>query len=100
MQDQGFSRGMVVMVDTTPRTITRKLIKQKLDRNECLLCGAPAHKRGLCKTHYSRYRVVRSEKAASDRVMFDARLIKSGRLLPSRQGQRTDRTNEFRNKGA
>lgn len=96
MPDRGFAKGLVVMVDATPKVVTRKQIKAKVSAGECLLCKQQIWKRGLCKTHYSRYRVARAERPEDERVMFDAKQIRAGKLLPSRQGQHAQIVNEFR----
>lgn len=91
------SYGMTVMiVDVKPRPSVRQHVQECRDKNVCLLCGKPAEKRGLCLPEYGQYRVALMELPLVERPAFEARMIREGKLLPSRQGQRIDQPNTFR----
>ncbi len=92
--------GVVVMADAKPRMEVRRVVERKASANECLLCKSKVFKRGLCTTHYGRYRIARTDVPVAERPLFDAKQIKAGRLLSSRQGQRMDIVNEFRGRSA
>lgn len=56
----------------------------------CIVCGKAEEdrRRGLCTQHYNQFRTALTSVPAVDRRSFEDRLVESGRLLPSRQGQR------------
>ena len=66
----------------------RKLVAEKTAKNECLKCEKQATRRGLCDHHYHRYRMDKKDVAKSRRAAFEVQAIRSGELLPDRQGQR------------
>jgi hypothetical protein len=68
----------------------QRAIEQDL-RGECIVCGVAStgRRRGLCVTDYTRYRtaLLRCEDDA-EREAWEEYAVETGRLLPSRQGQR------------
>lgn len=79
---------IVIMMDATPKRTVKKVVEAKIAANECLVCDRPAARRGLCIQHYGDYRVALSHTRHDKRHELEARWIREGRLLPSRQGQR------------
>lgn len=87
---------LVMIVDAKPKPSVRQLVDAKVEACKCLACEGTAAKRGLCILHYGRFRTALQETPRSDRHTFEARLIRDGKLLASRQGQRLDVRNIFR----
>lgn len=56
----------------------------------CVCCNLPADDRrlGRCGKCYYRYRNQRLQLPLDKRPVLDAKLIRAGQLIPSRQGQR------------
>lgn len=92
--DSAFEMSVMVM-DVRPKPGLKRLVEERDERGVCLLCEKEAWKRGLCTTHYGRWRAARSELNKTQQVTFDAQQIRDGKLLPDRQGQR-DVVNEYR----
>lgn len=82
-------------MDARPRPAIRKQVEERDQLGLCLLCDSPAHKRGLCTKHEGRWRRARVKRPANQRLTFDAKQIREGRLLPSRQGIDPAIVNEF-----
>jgi len=59
---------------------------------ECIVCGKkePGRRRGLCVTHYNRFRAAFKRTPSNRRKEYDQLLVSKGQLLPSHQGQRID----------
>ena len=74
----------------------QKLVEDKASRHECLECEEEEYCRGLCKTHYSRYRTARNSLPKSKQHTFEAKLIENGKLAEDMQGRRRDIDNHFR----
>lgn len=69
---------------------SQKQAEQLDQEGKCLICGTvtDGRRRGLCISHYERFRRARA-KIPEDRVAeFKAVLIEKGHLLASRQGQK------------
>lgn len=77
-----------MVMEAKPKPAIRKAIEERDDQGVCLLCDKEAWKRGLCTTHYGRWRTARAEIPARERLSFDAGQIRDGKLLPDRQGQK------------
>lgn len=58
---------------------------------KCLLCDKTEYERGLCTTHYPRYRRAVQALPLDQRESFEAAQIAAGKILPSRRGQRPRR---------
>lgn len=85
----------VMVMEAKPKPGIRKQVEERHEQGVCLLCEKRAWKRGVCTTHYSRWRTARADVPNRERPAFDAQQIRDGKLLPDRQGQR-DVENEFR----
>lgn len=72
----------------------RKLVAEKVRKNECLKCEKQATRRGLCDHHYHRYRMDKKDAPKSRRAAFEVQAIRGGDLLPDRQGQRINHAPE------
>jgi hypothetical protein len=75
--------------------------EQKITHEKCLLCDTQGNdeaplRRGLCTAHYTQFRNELMKKQGDDRKAFEAKAIEMGLVLPSRQGQRADISNPFR----
>lgn len=66
----------------------RRIVAEKTRKGECLKCDKAATRRGLCDHHYYRYRMDKKDQPKSRRAAFEVQAIRSGELLPDRQGQR------------
>jgi hypothetical protein len=77
---------MAADIEVLPRF--RKFIAQKQAKGECLKCAAKAKKRGLCDSHYYRFRMDKKDVTKSRRAAFEANAIRTGDILADRQGQR------------
>jgi hypothetical protein len=88
----------VVVMDVRLKQGVRAIVAAKVAAGQCLCCEEPSagDRLGLCSKHYQRFRTALLEKPIGERETFRAQLIRDGKLLPSRQGQRTDIVNEFR----
>lgn len=86
----------LVALDVKAKASVKAQVADKVEKCQCLLCEAEADRRGLCKYHYSQFRTVLHETALQDRPALEARFIRNGELLPSRQGQRFDIINPYR----
>jgi hypothetical protein len=95
--DSSFEMSVMVM-EARPKPGLIKLVIERDESGLCLLCDEPARKRGLCTCHYGRWRTARMEhsKRECERLAFDAKQIRDGKLLPDRQGQKKSCVNEYR----
>lgn len=87
-----------MVMEARPKPGLVKLVIERDESGLCLLCDEPARKRGLCTCHYGRWRTARSEVSGREceRLAFDAKQIRDGKLLPDRQGQKKSVVNEYR----
>lgn len=92
----GLDGATVMIVDQKARLGIRKKVLAKVEANVCLCCDLPAHRRGLCDRHYYLFRSAQFALAPHDRPVNEARMIRAGKLLPSRQGQIIRSKNPFR----
>lgn len=67
-----------------------------MTKNTCIMCDKPAHRRGLCTTHYSRFRTkyVAIKEAGGDAQEFDRVAVAAGMIAEDRKGQKPTE-NEF-----
>lgn len=86
----------VMIVDAKPKPSVKGHVEECRRKGICLVSGKPAFKRGLSMIEYSRFRTALMELPRGERDAFEAKLIRQGKLLPSRQGQRFDLVNVFR----
>lgn len=86
----------VMIVEAKPKPSVKEHVEACVENCTCLICGEPAEKRGLCLPHYGQFRVALAGVAPSERYGFQQKLIRQGKLLPSRQGQQLDKKNVFR----
>jgi hypothetical protein len=93
--DSVFEMSVIVM-DVRPKPGLKRLVEERDEQGVCLLCAKEAWKRGLCTTHYGRWRAARGEQPKHKQAAFDAQQIRDGKLLPDRQGQKLDVVNEYR----
>lgn len=71
----------------------RKYVRERDAAGLCLQCDSPADKsRGLCTHHHHRFRMDRLDTPRNKRKAFEDRMILTGKILPSRQGQRLKRS--------
>jgi 2-keto-3-deoxy-L-rhamnonate aldolase RhmA len=56
----------------------------------CLQCGEPSAKRGLCGTCYSRFDKAKTRLSKDKKASFERALIESGKLLP--KGKRSSKS--------
>jgi hypothetical protein len=90
----GSSAGIELMiVDVRVGRKYRERVHERDASGRCVKCNQPAAKRsrGLCHGCYYAYRSLRFRLPLKERPILDARLIRVGELLPSRQGQRLTR---------
>lgn len=83
--------GVTVMVMATePKRTVRDEVYRRVDEGVCLQCDKPAlpGKRGLCGRHYWKWYGSRGGLTDQQKAEKDAKLIRDGKLLKSRQGQR------------
>ncbi len=79
--------------------MSSKVIKPEPIQPKCLLCESHTNsknplRRGLCAKHYAQFKKMRGLIPAESVETFESRLIKDGKLLPDRQGQKGGE-NEF-----
>lgn len=88
--------GITVMaIDTKPRLGIRKRVKQRVATGLCLHCDAEATRLGLCNRHYAQFRIERLKRPEAERALWEARQVRAGKVLRTRQGQRVDLKNPF-----
>lgn len=101
MFDGDFEGVSIVVIDAKPRLGIRKKVLVRVKSNTCLCCEQKATRRGLCKTCYFRFRAAYLSFIKREQPNFEAKMIRAGKLLPTRQGQRIRSLNPFKNsKGA
>jgi hypothetical protein len=95
--DSSFEMSVMVM-EARPKPGLKKIVEERDESGLCLLCDRPALKRGLCTCHYGRWRTARAEHSSREceRLAFDAKQIRDGKLLPNRNGQPRSFVNEYR----
>lgn len=79
---------MAADIEVIPKL--RKLVAERRAAGMCLKCDSNAARRGLCQHHYHQFRMAKLQTAKNRRAAFEAQSIRSGELLPDRQGQRPE----------
>jgi hypothetical protein len=73
----------IVVMDAKPTPKAAKHVAECVAKNECVCgCGKPILKRGLAANCYYAWRQGRAKQATKkDKAVYDAKLIRMGRLL-------------------
>ena len=86
---------MVMALDTRPKRTIRKQVEERAATGLCLHCDGKATRLGLCNHHYHQFRMTLLQKQEAERELWKARQVREGKVLRTRQGQRTDIANPF-----
>jgi hypothetical protein len=95
----GEFHGMTVMIlNTKPNLGIRKKVVARALSGICLCCDGVAKKRGLCELDYGRFKAAQADLPPSQRPHHEAKQIRLGKLLGSREIQKLRAVNPFRRK--
>jgi hypothetical protein len=75
------------IADIEPMAKHRKRVNDKQTVRKCLLCDEPSHRRDLCASHGWKYRLLILSTPKNQRHVVEAKLIREGKVGPSRQGK-------------
>jgi hypothetical protein len=90
----------IIVMATQVSGKTKTLVIERVKAGKCLCCDNPSLKRGLCHQCYYKWRTFRASiGSAAKRGGYDARLIRSGKLLEP-QAVRAMKTNSVFSKVA
>lgn len=83
---------VVMEVRVSPKV--KKRIAERAEQGVCLHCGKPIYRRGLCTTHYTRFRTSLLELPKQQRPDHEAKMLELGQIVE--RGARRVAVNEFR----
>jgi hypothetical protein len=73
----------LILMATEPKLSgkIRAKIELRIKAGVCLCCDRPATRRGLCVAHYHQYRRALQARDKVERVDFESRAIRAGKVL-------------------
>lgn len=86
----------IIVMSAIPTPKAKRHIEERVRKDQCLCCEKKSLKRGLCYLCYYQWRSMRNGLPnATKRAAYDAKLIRTGRLLKSQAVREIKARNEF-----
>lgn len=74
---------LIICLDLSMRLPVIKAVRERCEKNKCLLCDLPQRARGLCRCHYNAFMYRMSRLTRKHRIEAEVSLVKSGKVLPA-----------------
>jgi len=86
---------LLMSAEPKPSRKIRGKIEARIRTGLCLCCDRPATRRGLCVAHYHQYRRALLNRDKVDRIDFEQRCIRAGKVLARNQAAGIKRGDPF-----